>query len=120
MCKYREYGTSVNAPSCPNYIPVPLSVSRFHFSALTTIHCQVKLQISMQVVTCEKIKMFGGLSLFPGIARLMKPRFQAFLLWNVNMYRHTSDWPHSKGFCVFVVARIAGDKRTRLGNEADV
>ena len=65
MCKYREYGTPVNTPSCPNCIPVPLSVSRFHFSALTTIHCQVKLQINMQVVTCEKIKMFGGLSLVP-------------------------------------------------------
>jgi len=31
-------------------------------TALTTIHCQSKLQINMQVVTCEKMKMSGGLS----------------------------------------------------------
>ena len=44
-------------------------------TALTTIHHQSKLQINMQVVTCEKMKMSGGLSLVPrGLGtRLTKP-----------------------------------------------
>ena len=34
-------------------------------TALTTINRQSKLQINMQVVTCEKMKTSGGLSLVP-------------------------------------------------------
>ena len=62
-------------------------------TALTTIHRKVKLQINIQVVTCEKM-MSEGLSLIPrGLGtRLMKPSgefFQGFpALEHEYVYAH--------------------------------
>ena len=70
MCNYREYCTPVNPLSIVSFI-LPFFFGRCSttidiVTALTTIHHQFKLQINMQVVTCKKMKISGGLSYSQG------------------------------------------------------
>ena len=68
MCRYREYWAPVNpAIVCLSIVSFILPCFERRFTtinivtALTTIH----RQSNVQVVTCEKIKLPGGLSLAP-------------------------------------------------------